>query len=69
MPESLQTKDKAKRLQLIGKLLTIVGHEVPYWPLFTHALFGTLSERYVLPNFSYWTLYWSPWALGVKQTS
>ena len=69
MSESLQTKDKAKRLQLIGKLLMIVGNEVPYWPLFTHALFGTLSERYVLPNFSYWTLYWSPWALGVKQTS
>lgn len=69
MPESLRTKDPARRLQLIGKLLTVVGDELPYWPLFTHKFFGTLSERYVLPSFSYWTLLWSPWALQVKRAS
>jgi ABC-type transport system substrate-binding protein len=66
---SVETLDAPKRLQMIGKLLGIVGSETPYWPLNSPLTLGTLSEKYVLPGFSYWTMTWTPWALDVKLAS
>ncbi|HEV7941520.1 MAG TPA: ABC transporter substrate-binding protein [Solirubrobacteraceae bacterium] len=68
-PESVETLNPPKRLQMIGKLLTIMANEAPYWPLYTHATLGTLSEKYVLPTFSAWTMSWTPWALEAKLAS
>ncbi len=64
--EEVETLKPAKRLQLIGKLLRIVGADAPYWPLYTYAMLGTLSEKYVFPSFSAWTAFYKPWALDVK---
>lgn len=69
MPESLRTLDPAKRLQMIGKLMGIVASEAPYWPLYTHAAFWALSEKYAMPSVSWWTTEWGPWGLGVKLVS
>jgi peptide/nickel transport system substrate-binding protein len=69
MPESLETLNSAKRLQMIGRLLGIVASEAPYWPLYTHASFWALSEKYVMPQLSWWTAEWGTWALGVKLAS
>jgi peptide/nickel transport system substrate-binding protein len=66
LTESVEILDPAKRLQVIGKLLGIEGGEAPYWPMYTHATFGTLSAKYVLPKFALWTMWLSPWALNVK---
>ncbi|MFZ2049724.1 MAG: ABC transporter substrate-binding protein [Solirubrobacteraceae bacterium] len=64
--QELETLNRPRRLQLIGKLLKIVGAEVPYMPLYTHDVVGTLSEKYVFPAFSAWTVEWRPWAMEVK---
>lgn len=65
--ESVETLDRARRLQLIGKLLRIVNEEAPYWQLGTHEAFGLLSEKYVMaPKFSWWTTLFDPWGLNVK---
>jgi peptide/nickel transport system substrate-binding protein len=71
LPESVETLDKTKRVQLIGKLLKVVNEEAPYRPIYTHATFAALSEKYVLSSASFngWTLLWGPWALGVKLAS
>ena len=50
-------------------MLQTVGNEDPYWPLYTHALFGLLSTKYVLSTFSEWTMFQTPWALNVKLAS
>ncbi|MGA8353870.1 MAG: ABC transporter substrate-binding protein [Solirubrobacteraceae bacterium] len=67
--ESAKTFNVTRRRQLIGKLLKIEAGEAPYWPLYTHATFGALAEKYVMPTFSYWTMLWAPWALDVKLAS
>lgn len=65
--ESVETLNKARRLQMIGKLLRIVNEEAPYWQLGTHEAFGLLSEKYVMaPKFSWWTTLFAPWGLDVK---
>lgn len=66
LTESVETLNKPKRLQMIGKLLGIVNGEVPYWPLFSPSTVGVLSKKYVLPGFSYWTMFWTPWAMNLK---
>ena len=67
--EESETLEPAKRLQLIGKLLGIVGAEVPYVPVFTPDALGSLSSQYVFPTFSNWTILFRPWALDVKLAS
>jgi peptide/nickel transport system substrate-binding protein len=67
--ESGETLNKPKRLQLIDKLLTTVNNDVPYRQLFTIASLATISEKYVYPRFSYWTQFFSPWAMNVKLAS
>lgn len=64
--ESTEMLSPTKRLQTIGKLLGILGREAPYWPLYTHKYQGVISEKYVFPNYSALTSYFTPWALGVK---
>jgi ABC-type transport system substrate-binding protein len=64
--EERETVDQAKRLQLVKQLLQIVGTEEPYRPLYTHDAYVQLSNKYVFPGFSNWTLYSRPWALEVK---
>ncbi len=66
LSESVETLAKARRLQMIGKLLKITNEEAPYWPLYTHATFVALSEKYAFPSFTGWTLLWGQWALKVK---
>jgi peptide/nickel transport system substrate-binding protein len=71
LPESVETLNTTKRLQLIGKILKTTNEEVTYWPIGTHATFAALSGKYVLSasTFNGWTLLWGPWALGVKLAS
>ncbi|MGA8355423.1 MAG: ABC transporter substrate-binding protein [Solirubrobacteraceae bacterium] len=70
LAESIETLDKPKRLQMIGKLLKIMNEEAPYWPLYAHATFASLSEKYVFSSpFNGFTLVLSPWALNVKLAS
>ncbi len=66
MSEQVETLDPQRRLKLLGKLLRIVGEDVPYRPLYGHGTFGSVSDGYVFPPFSEWTAYYTPWALGVK---
>jgi peptide/nickel transport system substrate-binding protein len=69
LTESVETLNRPKRLRMIGRLLGIEGSEAPYWPLYTHDYFGTLSSKYVFPTFSYWSTYFTPWGLAVKLAS
>jgi peptide/nickel transport system substrate-binding protein len=66
LPEELEAVNPTRRLQLITKLLKAEGSDVPYVPLFTHDMLGALSEKYVFPKFSNWTVLFTPWALNVK---
>jgi peptide/nickel transport system substrate-binding protein len=68
-PESLEAVNPQKRLQLIGKLLHIVGEEAPYWPLYSRKQLGAISDKYVWPSFSAWTMAWTAWAMDVKLAS
>ncbi len=67
--EEAETLNRPKRLQLIGKLLKIVNSELPYAPMFTILNLASVSEKYVYTNFSWWTHFWTPWALNVKLAS
>jgi peptide/nickel transport system substrate-binding protein len=64
--EEGETVNRTKRLALVKELLQVVGTEEPYRPLYTHDAYVQLSEKYVFPGFSNWTLYSRPWALDVK---
>ncbi len=66
LPEQLETTDTATRLGMVGKILKAVGSEVPYLPLYSRGSFETLSSKYVEPEFSTWTQFYTPWALNVK---
>jgi peptide/nickel transport system substrate-binding protein len=61
-----ETVSQPKRLRLVKELLQTVGEEMPYRPLYTHDAYVQLSNKYVFPGFSNWTLYSRPWALDVK---
>ena len=65
-PEELETVNPEQRVQLLGKLLKIEGGEVPYVPLYTHDMLGAISEKYAFPDFSNWSVDFTPWALDVK---
>jgi peptide/nickel transport system substrate-binding protein len=67
--ESAETLNRPKRLQMITKLLSVAGSEVPYWPLYSSAQLGAISDKYVMSGYSYWTHFFTPWALNVKQAS
>jgi peptide/nickel transport system substrate-binding protein len=69
LAESVETLNRQRRLQMVGKLLGIMNSEAPYWPLYSPATLSTLSEKYVFSGFSYWSMYFSPWALNVKLAS
>lgn len=64
--EELETLNPSKRLQLIGKILQIVGTEVPYAPLYTLNGLGTVSDKYVYPTYGVLASIFTPWALDVK---
>jgi peptide/nickel transport system substrate-binding protein len=64
--EEGETLDPHQRLQLIAKVLGIVGGDVPYVPIYTTDEVGSVAEKYVFPTFSIWTAIFRPWALGVK---
>jgi peptide/nickel transport system substrate-binding protein len=66
IPESIESLNRPRRLEVIGKMLQVEGNEAPYWPLYSHATLGSLSTKYVLPTFSAWTWQFTPWALNVK---
>jgi peptide/nickel transport system substrate-binding protein len=54
------------RLKLIGKLLRIVGSDAPYRPLYSTPEFASLSNKYVYPQASEFTEWYTPWAMDVK---
>ncbi len=66
LAQEIETLNTHKRLQLIGKLLGVVGSDVPYVPVYTTDEVGSVAEKYVFPTFSIWTAVFRPWALGVK---
>lgn len=66
MSEQREAVNPAQRRRLIGKLLDIAGAEVPYRAMFTPQEFIGLSDKYVFPTFSPWTILYTPWALNVK---
>ncbi len=66
LTEQREALNPPTRLKLIGKLLRIAGTEAPYVTLLTPALFIALSDKYVYPTFSPWTLLYGPFAMGVK---
>jgi peptide/nickel transport system substrate-binding protein len=56
-----------KRLQLIGKLLRLVGSEVPYLPLYATGELAILSNKYTyVSQYSAFTSWYTPWAMNVK---
>jgi peptide/nickel transport system substrate-binding protein len=59
----------AHRLHLIEKLLGIISREEPYKPVYTADVLGRLSDRYVFPTFSWWTVLFRPWAFDVRPAS
>lgn len=67
--EERETLNPVKRLALIARLLRVVEAEVPYVPVFTPDAFASVSEKYVFPTFSNWTILFRPWALDVKLAS
>ncbi len=60
------TLNAPRRLQMIGDLLRIVRNEAPAWALFSVGNYGSLSSKYVMPGFSLWTVFATPWAMDVK---
>ena len=56
-----------RRLDLIGKLLGIVGSEEPYKPLYSTGWLASMSNKYAFPGYSAWTFLYTPWAMDVKQ--
>jgi peptide/nickel transport system substrate-binding protein len=69
LTETAETLNSHKRLEMIGKLLEKIADEAPSWPLYSPRLLAALSEKYVMPEFSYWSELDTPWALGVKLAS
>lgn len=61
--------NRSTRLHLIGKMLKIVGEEVPYIGVFSHQFFGTLANGYVFSRFSQWAALFTPWAMEVKKAA
>jgi peptide/nickel transport system substrate-binding protein len=69
LAEVAETVNPHKRLGMIGKLLGIIAEEAPSWPLYSPRLLAALSDKYVMPGFSYWQELMTPWALDVKLAS
>jgi peptide/nickel transport system substrate-binding protein len=69
LSEEAETLNRSRRLDVVEKLLGTIGAEVPYRPIYTADLLGSLSEKYVFPTFSPWTALFRPWALEVKLAS
>ena len=66
MSESAETLDRPARLHMIGEMLKNLRSEAPSWPLLSPGNFLALSNKYVMPGFSYWMTYYTPWAMDVK---
>lgn len=64
--EQVTMVNPGKRLQAIGKILKLTATEQPYMPLFEHDSFIALSNKYVDPTWSFYTSYYTPWAMAVK---
>ncbi|HEV7943395.1 MAG TPA: ABC transporter substrate-binding protein [Solirubrobacteraceae bacterium] len=69
LPAELEIANPASRLQLVGRILKRAGAELPYLPMFSHANFATLSNKYVEPTWSLYSSFYTPWALNVKLAS
>ncbi|MGA8353902.1 MAG: ABC transporter substrate-binding protein [Solirubrobacteraceae bacterium] len=69
LAEQIKITEPSRRLEVIGRLLKVEGEEVPTWPLYTHLTFGVLSNQYVISGFSWWSMFWDPWALNIKLAS
>lgn len=66
LSEAAETLDAPKRLQITGDLIRTIRNEAPNWPLYSPGNFASLSDKYVMPGFTFWTTYYTPWALRVK---
>lgn len=66
MKETAESGNVIIRRKLIGEILRIVGSEEPDLPIYSRTTLATVSDKYVYPNFSYWTSILTPWALSVK---
>jgi peptide/nickel transport system substrate-binding protein len=66
LAQESKTLDSTKRLQLIGKLLRLVNTEVAYRGLYSNGEFASVSNKYVFPDSSEFTDWYTPWAMNVK---
>jgi peptide/nickel transport system substrate-binding protein len=66
LKEESESQNQTSRLALIGKLLRVVGSDEPYRPLYSSGEFASLSNKYVFPQASEFTFFYTPWAMDVK---
>jgi peptide/nickel transport system substrate-binding protein len=64
--EEGEEASQTRRLQMIGRILKIVGAEVPYVQLVTHSIFLSLSDKYVTSGWSLFAALYTPWAMNIK---
>lgn len=66
LTEENKTLNPTTRLRLIGKLLTMANSEAPYRVLYSAGSPASLSNKYVFPQASEFTEWYTPWAMDVK---
>lgn len=65
LDEQAASGDKARRTELLAEILTIVGDELPYLPLWWQDAAMAINDKYVLPGFN--SLYYlSNWLAKVQ---
>ncbi len=69
LTEQRETLNMKERLNMIGRVAEIVASEVPYRPLYALSSLIALSNGYVFPTFSQWSMLFTPWAMGVRLAS
>jgi peptide/nickel transport system substrate-binding protein len=66
MRSGLATDAPARRREIYGKLLEIVGRDVPYLALYAQNANLALSSKYAFPGFNAFITAGEPWALGIR---
>ena len=69
MSEQREAANPVERLRMLGRLADIVATEAPYRPLYSIAAIAGLSDKFVYPTFSQWSILFTPWAMNVKLAS
>lgn len=69
MAEQRETSDASSRLKLLDRLANIVAEKVPYRPLYSIDALAGVSDKFVYPTFSQWSILFTPWAMDVRLAS